>query len=254
MLSEARKFVAAAKDLDKSETQAQTDGRIIKLAEPILVVHQLSDSIPVLARKRTPSLAQRLRQLAAFKKGAPQARDQFHEAAYELYCASEFVNSQYPVAFIDPRQVSRYKSRVEFLIKHKWPAECKRPRSEEGILRGVRDACRKIDERSLPGVVCLSLENALQGSYFFWELMDDDAIQVEVRQRVQLFLDKSGQKLMSVVRNSTAIGILIHYTALCYNHGDETIELPRLRTALLRDGKSLGQDVIPQIMAYMGAD
>lgn len=251
MLSEAQKFVFATRDLNNSPTQAETDERIIRLAEPILIVHQLSDAISILARRRTPSLTQRLRQLAAFKKGRDEAENQFQETAYEIYCACEFARYQYPIAFIDPRQASRYKHRVEFLIKHKWPVECKRPRSERGILKGVRDTCDKIDERSSPGIVCVGLENALPGKYFFWELLDDESIRKEVRKRVQGFLDNSGEELMDIVSTSQAVGILLHYTAICYNHGDETVELPHLRTVLLRDRTNLACDVIRNLVTYL---
>lgn len=253
LLSETEKFINGVQDLDRSPTQAQTDERLIKLAEPILVFYHLADAIPILAKKHTPSLTPRLRQLAEFRASSTEHEHQFQETAYEIYCASQFALAGYSPAFVDPGQRSHYIKRVEFLVRHKWSVECKRPRSEGRILANIRAACAKIDERAVPGIVCVALENALPGNYSFWELLNADSIRAEVKQRVNRFLNAAGSDLMAIVSNSQAVGLLLNYTALCYNHKEETFEFPRLQAAILRNGSTVSRNVIAKLVEQLDA-
>jgi len=169
LLSEVDLFVAGARDIAAGTSDATTDEHAATVGYPLLCFWHLADAMLSLNAADVPKMKQTLESVASLRHGDAEQEEQFYDAAYELVSASDFHRGGLRPSFIDTRQRSRYQKRVEYLLLHKWPVECKRPRSLETVVRQARKAREKIDERSNPGIVCISLDHALSDRATFRE-------------------------------------------------------------------------------------
>jgi hypothetical protein len=250
-LDEVDRFVEGAKDIRSPDTEKNRDELAILLSAKPLLMFRLAESLARLAEANTPGLTKRLRELARMPAGDADREQEFQDVEYETYCASEFTFQNERVSFVKCKKDLRYRKHVEFLVRHKFSVECKRPRRWGTVTKNVRDAVKKIVERKQPGLVAITLDHVFCVEYPFIQLLNEDDLRSATTAR---FLDgwvRIAHKVLESIRNTPVRAILIHYRCPSYNHSTEMIGLPTFRLALLPNGQWLGTNVIEECLRLL---
>lgn len=248
LLDEVEKFVEGSQDLTPSETHSETDDRVVGLGRPLLQASQLWEALRALDDICSPKLAGKMRTLASFSARSTAHLAQFDDAIYEFLCAAEIAAAGRRVSFLDQRQGSRFRQRVEFLISHRWPVECKRPRSTDKLLRNIRAAVDKICERETPGLIFIALDWILAGESPYRETAGEDALIQEVAQEWKELWKSQKPRVLAALAGSRVSGVVFHASVLAYYHDEGMIGLPRLRLGLLPDGTEIHNQVIENLL------
>jgi hypothetical protein len=244
LVTEVKEFVTGTRDLAAAATDSETDEIAVTVGYPLLVFWHLADAIALLLTARVPKLQETLRTVASLRHGDADQEEQFYDAAYELVSAADFCREGLRPSFIDTGQRSRYQKRVEYLLKHKWSVECKRPRSPDGIVRLAGDARRKIDERGTRGVVCICLDHAFTDRVSFREYATVRDLQIDASTALQNYLDNAKDGLLKAATSDHSVAVVFHMELLGYVHDTECISGPLLRCALTGSGCVLSQNVV----------
>lgn len=254
-LSEAEAFADGTQDIGVPDWDMLPQERGIAIAEDILVGWHVASSSNLLARHNVTALAEHLNDLARLPLNDVDRQQEFLDTAYELQCAGDFMSGGVRVSFIRRAQQSATtQKRVEFLIRHRWPAECKRPRVLGTISKNIALIREKLDERSAPGVACICLENVLNtgSSYTTAEDKQDYLQQLERRYRPleRAILDP----IVAEMQDSTIVGCLLHHSELIRYSGNDTVGRIVVRTLVTRSGSVVRTDTIPQVIAILQAE
>jgi len=244
LMDEVRKYVARTGDLASSATDAGTDERAVTVGYPLLCFWHLADAIACLHASSVPTVQQALETVSSRRHGDADQEEQFYDAAYELTSANDFLRCGIRPSFIHTKQCSRYQKRVEYLLMHKWPVECKRPRSLDNIVGRAKDAREKIDERKTRGLVCISLSHAFSDRATFREYQSVHHLQCCASEQLNTYLAGSREQLLAAGTSKYSIGVVFHLELLGYLHDTERVSGPLLRCAITAEGRVLSQDVL----------
>jgi len=253
LLTEVDLFVARSRDIPAGTTDNATDEHAVRVGYPPLCFWHLADAVVTLDTGNVPKIKQTLESVASLRHGDDDQEEQFYDAAYELVSATDFHRGGLRPSFIDTRQRSRYQKRVEYLLLHKWPVECKRPRSLETVVRQAKRAREKIDERSSPGIICISLDHALSDRATFRDYDSIHDLQCEASQALDGYLANARDQLILEGTSQHAVAVLFHLELLGYIHDTERISGPLLRCAITSEGKMLSTDVVQKLRQVLQA-
>jgi hypothetical protein len=255
ILLETEKFAASVTDVQPPTTGSSQDDLALMMAGKQLLTFRLAESLRELERVNTPGLTERIRELVTKNAGDPQHEEQFLDAEYETFCASEITFDSCRVSFIHSRQeTARLQKRVEFLISHKWPVECKRPQASHTVVRNLRAAVEKIVERSQPGIVCLSLDAVLSLARPFAEFDSESDLLDAAAAKFHELWQSLKDDVLAAIRGTPVRVVLIHHVQPSYFHQTETAGLPTLRLAISPDGKLISTNVIATCLALLEAN
>lgn len=250
---EAQKFNDSSRDLSPGATDSETDESAVLTGYPLLNFWHLADSVASLCHANVAKLKETLTVLGSLKHADTVQEEQFYDAAYEVVSAADFYRSGLRPSFIATTQASRHQKRVEYLLLHKWPVECKRPRSRGSIISQAKNARTKIDERGQPGVVCISLDHVLSDNARFREYESIHHMQCTVSAQFQQFLSDRKTELVEKGTSEHVVALLFHLKLLGYLHDCERVSGPLLRCAIRRDGPIVSRDVMRSVRTLLAA-
>ncbi len=234
-LDEAAKFVGRQRDLLLPTGFAEQDELDQRVGLPLHTVYRVAKSLDGLDAADVPKLAEKMRDLARFRSGDQEQESQFREAEYELLCAMEFLTADGRPAFIVNDKKDRYQKNVEFLIRHKWPVECKRPRVRNRVVANIRAAIEKIAEREQPGVVCLSLDEALSLDPAERVVLDVESACEVANAKLRALWEVIGNDALDALAGTLVVGVLFHQTVLVKTC-DDTVNMPVFRAVATPQG------------------
>jgi hypothetical protein len=246
-LIEVSKFVSSTKDLRSLATANETDTQAVGIAKQILDFWHLADSIAILIKVRAKHMQETLVKLSEFQTSNPEHSEQWNETKYEVICAADFSQGGLRPSFVDTSRVSRFNKKVEFILCYKWPVECKRPRVTNRIIDRILDARTKIDERNQPGIIAVSLENALDTNEVFREIENETKLIATISSEFSDYLKNTKQDILSKCFSENVKAILFHYLVGAYCHDSESISMPLLRCALTRNGEFVNIHVMAML-------
>lgn len=256
VLDQMDRYVQSTRDLKPGHSDADTDNQAVEVGRALLRGLRLDSAMCQLLNARVPHLIETLRALASFEHDRSQHRLQFNQSEYELCMAAYFQGHGMRVSFVDTRRPSRYKQRVEFMLRYRYPIECKHPQSEKGIYRNIDAAIRKLEERRVPGGICIGLEDCLgptpPGSYIE-VLKTHDAVEV-ITQRFAPWFAQNRMRIKQRLNQNCCKFILFTYSSLAYIHEHEAVSLVTGHLAFTTQGEWLSSNVVSECIDQLARD
>lgn len=249
-LATARTFAAGPIKFTAA-TGSDEDEQAVAVGREVLWLWQLWESLDALDG-RTPTLTERLVDLVRQQAGDPEREQEFYDTQYELFSAADFAKSGTKVNLMSKDQESnRFVKRVEFLLKHAHPVECKRPRGRDSVLENLKKAAVKVDERAQPGLVCLSFDNVIHPRKSFLEEANVNTFDNAVGDQLQAWWRTNQTQALALIKDSPVRAVVIHVTKCLYTHDDERVGLPTIREAFLASGQWIRAGVVGRCLSEL---
>lgn len=246
VLDEMDHFCKGTRDLKGTDSQSATDDRAVEVGRDLLRGLRIDNALDSLTGAKVPHLSETLRTLSSFTHGNTQHRFQFDQSEYELHMAAQFQGHGQRISFVDTRRPSRYRQRVEFMVGYKYPVECKHPQAERRIVPNIDAALQKLEERQMPGILCIGLENALPLSppAPYLEVLSVQDAQYFISQHFAQWLSTNRKRVEGRLEQSCGRFIIFTYSVLAYVHSAEAVYIVSMRLAMAHSGEWIESEVV----------
>ena len=157
------------------------------------------------------------------------------------------------MSFVDTRRPSRYRRRVEFMLGYKYPVECKHPQSERQIFPNINAAIQKLEERKVPGAICIGLEDALPlnpAQRYLEVLKPGDVVEVMMQRFAPWFAQKQKRITQRLDQNCCRL-VIFTYSVLAYIHDAEAVSLVTSHLAFATPGEWIQSHVVAQCVSRL---
>lgn len=253
VLDQMEHYCRGTRDLRPGDTHSDTDDQAVEVGRELLRGLRLHSALVPLVKARVPHLIQTLRTLASFRHDSVQHRFQFDQSEYELYMAAQFQGHGPRLSFVDTRRPSRYRRRVEFMLGYKYPVECKHPQSERRIFPNIDAAIQKLEERQVPGAICIGLEDALhpQPPQRYLEVLNPLDCAEMITQRFAPWFAQNQERITQRLDQNCCRLVLFTYSVLAYIHAAEAVSLVTGHLAFAVPGEWIQSHVVAQCVSRL---
>jgi hypothetical protein len=139
------------------------------------------------------------------------------------------------------------------MLGYKYPVECKHPQSERRIFPNIDAAIQKLEERQVPGAICIGLEDALppkppQRYLEVWK--PRDAAEV-ISQRFAPWSAQNQKRIIQRLDQNCCRLVIFTYSLLAYIHDAEAVSLVTGHLAFAAPGEWIQSHVVAQCISRL---